>query len=93
MDVYGPFPFGKNDQFPELQYFGPKGTGHEHPTAESYCSLFDTEPAKGKVTTRRKYDYFHHDGQIGSERRAPALAEVQRRKDLSRRSEVLPIEL
>jgi len=93
MDAYGPYPFGKNDQIPELMYLGPKGTGHEYPTAEDYCSLFDTEPAKGKVTTRPNYDYSKHDGRIANERHGAVMAEVKKRKELSRQPQGFPIEL
>lgn len=79
MDVYGPYPFGKNDRIPERMYFGPPGTGHEQ-TSDKYCSLFDTEPAKGKVTLRPDYDYFEHDGRMAGERREGTTAELKRRK-------------
>ena len=83
MDVYGPYPFGKSDLIPELMYFGPPGTGHDT-SAGKYCSLFDTTPAKGKVSTRPEIDYFSHDGRIATERRMSVQGEIKKQKDEER---------
>lgn len=74
MDVYGPYPFGKNDNVSEHTAFSPPGAGFVQ-TAARYCSLFDTLPARGKVSLRPDFDYLNHDGRMGWERRA-ALAEI-----------------
>ena len=67
MDVYGPFPFGKNNRDAERDANSPKGTGFAN-SAAKYCSLFDTKPAKGKVTLRPQYDYKAFDGLMNWER-------------------------
>ena len=53
MDVYGAFPFGKQDLDGE----------HLRKRAEmgGYHSLFDREPAGGKVSLRPNYDYTAFD--------------------------------
>ncbi|MDE0038988.1 MAG: hypothetical protein OXU77_15770, partial [Gammaproteobacteria bacterium] len=87
MDVYGPFPFGKNDRImDERQLDAPPGTGHDQP-AEKYCSLFDNEPAKGRVTLRPKYDYFAHDGLMAWERYAAYGERVRAKREAVRGSE------
>lgn len=67
MDVYGPFPFGKNGRQSDRADMGPPGTGFAN-SATKYCSLFDTEPSNGRVSLRPKYDYFEHDGLMNAER-------------------------
>ena len=54
MDQYGAFPFGKDGA----------DTGHlkHSPVRAGYCSLFDTEPASGKVRMRPDYDYYAFSG-------------------------------
>ncbi|MCY4058709.1 MAG: hypothetical protein OXG44_11975 [Gammaproteobacteria bacterium] len=87
MDVYGPFPFGKNDRImDERQLDAPAGTGHDQP-AEKYCSLFDTEPARGRVTLRPKYDYSAHDGLMAWERYAAHGERVRAKREALRGSE------
>ncbi|MCY3623374.1 MAG: phytanoyl-CoA dioxygenase family protein [Gammaproteobacteria bacterium] len=81
VDVYAPFPFGKNDRImDERQLDAPPGTGHDQP-AEKYCSLFDTEPAKGRVTLRPQYDYFAHDGLMAWERYAAYGERVRSKRE------------
>jgi hypothetical protein len=72
MDVYGPFPFGKNDRSGELAKSAPPGTGHGQ-SAENYCSLFDTTPAGGSTQRRPVYDYDEHDGKMAFERRQQVM--------------------
>ena len=67
MDVYGPFPFGKNGRHSQRADMGPPGTGIAS-SAEKYCSLLDTEPAIGRVSLRPEYDHFEHDGLMNGER-------------------------
>ena len=87
VDVYGPFPFGKNDRIMDArQLDAPPGTGHDQPAAK-YCSLFDTEPAKGRVTLRPRYDYFHHDGRMAWERYAEYGEKVRQRAQARRRQQ------
>ncbi len=84
MDVYGPFPFGKNDRImDDRQLDAPPGTGHDQ-AAEKYCSLFDTEPAQGRVTLRPQHDYFAHDGRMAWERYAAFQEKVQARREARR---------
>lgn len=66
MDVYGLYPFGKNDRDYRAEG-GPPGTGTGL-AAKKYCSLFDTEPAAGQTSLRPKYEYSKHDGMMVYER-------------------------
>ena len=84
MDVYGPFPFGKNG--PDIDHHGrftlagaeaPPGTGHGSQPTDMYCSLFDTAPANGRTTPRPRFDYFEHDGRMGTERRQQTMARLK----------------
>tara|TARA_B100000953_G_C18021634_1_gene420723 strand:- start:1175 stop:2212 length:1038 start_codon:yes stop_codon:yes gene_type:complete len=69
MDVYGPFPFGKSDRNEDARTVeAPPGTGHGRGTIESYCSLFDMEPAAGRTSLRPNYDYMNHDGHMAIDR-------------------------
>lgn len=84
MDVYGPFPFGKSDRTADLRALeAPPGTGHGRGTVETYCSLFDKEPAAGKVTIRPKYNYLEHDGRMSFERHRAAYKARQSQDDES----------
>ncbi len=67
MDVYGMFPFGKNDRDSERVHLGPPGTGSS-PGGEKYCSLFDSEPAAGRTSLRPAHDYSKHDGLLRRDR-------------------------
>ena len=60
---------------------GPPGTG-PRPSARRYCSLFDTEPAKGRVSLRPKYEYAVHDGRMNRERRERLIEAASARKSL-----------
>ena len=74
MDVYGPFPFGKSDRNADGRALeAPPGTGHGRGTLETYCSLFDGEPAAGRTTVRPHYDYFDHDGRMATARRVELM--------------------
>ncbi|MDA1300893.1 MAG: phytanoyl-CoA dioxygenase family protein [Proteobacteria bacterium] len=78
MDVYGPFPFGKSDRNEDGRAMSaPPGTGHGRGTLETYCSLFDMEPANGRTTVRPQYDYMHHDGRMASARRAEQFEQAR----------------
>ncbi len=67
MDIYGMFPFGKNDRPLERSELGPPGTGAAS-SADHYCSLFDTEPAAGRTSLRPQSDYCQHDGLMRRDR-------------------------
>ena len=56
MDVYAPFPFGKSPPRPAKRAKDPPQSG--------YCSLFDTEPAAGRVKLRREVDYSTYDAEF-----------------------------
>ncbi len=56
MDVYGGFPFGKSPPRPDASERDAPRSG--------YCSLFDTEPAAGKVKLRREVDYARYDAEF-----------------------------
>ncbi|MEM7366122.1 MAG: hypothetical protein AAF525_19070 [Pseudomonadota bacterium] len=84
MDVYGPFPFGMSDRTADLRALeAPPGTGHGRGTVETYCSLFDEEPAAGRVTVRPKYNYLEHDGRMSFERHRAAYKARQSQNDES----------
>ena len=69
MDVYGPFPFGKSDRNEDGRASqAPPGTGHGRGNLDSYCSLFDLEPAAGRTSLRPNYAYHHHDGRMAFQR-------------------------
>jgi hypothetical protein len=60
MDVYGHFPFGKQDI--DVRRSSEAGRVHSGLIDMSpYHSLFDQEPAGGKVSLRPDYDYFDFD--------------------------------
>ena len=67
MDIYGMFPFGKNDRPLERSELGPPGTGGAS-SADRYCSLFDNEPAAGRTSLRPHIEYYKHDGLMRRER-------------------------
>lgn len=67
MDVYSLFPFGKSDWDMERVANAEHGAKSGQ-TLESYRSLFDIEPARGKTSPRPTYDYMHHDGVMTSKR-------------------------
>ena len=67
MDIYGMFPFGKNDRPLERSELGPPGTGAAS-SADHYCSLFDTEPAAGRTSLRPHSAYCKHDGLMRRDR-------------------------
>lgn len=83
MDVYGPFPFGKTGRQSQRADMGPPGTGFAN-SAQKYCSLFDTKPAKGIVSRRPEYDYFEHDGLMNGERHQILREEIATRRDSSK---------
>ena len=56
MDVYGAFPFGKSPPRP--------GKDDKDAPRAGYLSLFDTEPAAGKVKPRREVDYGTYDAEF-----------------------------
>jgi hypothetical protein len=69
MDVYGPFPFGKSDRNEDGRATqAPPSTGHGRGNLDSYCSLFDLEPAAGRTSLRPNYAYHHHDGRMAFQR-------------------------
>jgi len=75
MDVYGAFPFGKQDMDGE----------HLRKRAEisAYHSLFDREPAGSKVSRRPNYDYTAFDRekhQQGFEKMKAMRAEMESKK-------------
>ena len=85
MDVYGPFPFGKNGRHSLRDDMGPAGTGFAN-SAQKYCSLFDNEPANGRVTLRPEYDYFEHDGLMNGERQKEVFETLKLRRRMDTES-------
>ncbi len=71
MDQYGKFPFGRDGLDFDHEQHNPAGLG-------SYCSLFDREPANGRVRLRPDYDYHAFTGKktISYQKRA----ELRKRK-------------
>ena len=68
MDVYGAFPFGKQDFDMER---GREGSAVSNGVldASPYLSLFDREPAGDRVSLRPDYDYHAFDLEAHDERR------------------------
>jgi ectoine hydroxylase-related dioxygenase (phytanoyl-CoA dioxygenase family) len=60
MDVYGAFPFGKQD-FDTSRMREAAAVSSGATDASPYHSLFDREPAGDKVSVRPNYDYFAFD--------------------------------
>lgn len=79
MDVRGAFPFGKSPPRPEKTK-----TGSEQASLGGHLSLFDADPAAGRVSLRPAPDFAHYDAEFAQMLAAKAKGSAIRFPDLYR---------